>query len=46
MLVCLFNSLNNGEYLNLLTAAVFSNIHFSGKTSSSAKNSDLQLFSR
>ena len=32
-LVCFFNSLANGEYLNLFNAAAFSNKSFPGKTS-------------
>ena len=37
MLVWFFNLLTNGQYLNLLIAAAFSNNFFSGKTSLSVK---------
>ena len=41
MSVCLFNSLTNDEYWNVLVVAAFSNKSFSGKTSLSVKNSYL-----
>ena len=44
MSVCFFSSLPNGEYLNLLIVAAFSNSPFSGKTSLPVKNSYLLTF--
>ena len=44
MSVCAFNSFCNGEYANLLIAAVFSNKSFSDKTFLLAKNSYLPIF--
>ena len=44
ILVCLFNSLPNGEHSNLMTAAAFSDNSFSGKTSLPLKNSYLLTF--
>ena len=41
---CAFNSLRNGEYLNVFIVADFSNKSFSGKTSFPVKNSCLQTF--
>ena len=43
-LVCFFNSLPNGESLNLLIAATFSKKSFSGKASFPVKNSYLLTF--
>ena len=44
MSVCTFNSLPNGEYLNLFIVAVYSSKFFSGKTSLLVKNSYLLKF--
>ena len=44
MLVCPFNSLPNREYSDLLIVAAFSNIPFSGKTSSLVKHLYLTTF--
>ena len=41
---CAFNSLPNGEYLNLFIVAAFSSKSFSGKTSLPVKNSYLLTF--
>ena len=44
MSVCLFNSLTNGVYSNILIIAAFCNILFSGKISPPIKNSYLLTF--
>ena len=41
---CAFNSLRNGEYLNVFIVAAFSNKSFSGKTPFPVKHSYLQTF--
>ena len=44
MSVCLFNSLPNAEYSNVLIVAAFSKKSFAGKTSLPVKNSCLSTF--
>ena len=44
MLVCIFKSLPNGGYSNLLILAAFCSKSFSSKTSSSVKNLYLPTF--
>ena len=44
MSVCGFNSLPNGEYSNMFIVAAFVASFFSGNTSLTVKNSNLQTF--